>query len=143
MNLKGQVDNQIDSGRFVVHADAGTILVLSSATLNLEVKLGQPIFNKVNWYARAGFGGSAIFYGNAGFGGLAGVTMFTGQGNHHFEASAGAFVGNETGAGLGNQGLFALPLLDVGYRFQKPQKSFVFRAKLGVLGLGIGLGYAF
>lgn len=138
-----QVADEISTAKHVVHADAGTNIFLSSATLNAEVKFGSSKYNKINWYARGGIGGAAVFYGNTGFGALAGVTMLTGRGNHHFEASGGGFLGLNNVSGQSGLGFFALPLLDVGYRFQKPQKGFVFRAKVGILGIGIGLGYSF
>jgi hypothetical protein len=36
-----------------------------------------------------------------------------------------------------------LPLIDVGYRYQKPDRGFIFKAKIGILGVGFGVGYAF
>jgi hypothetical protein len=36
-----------------------------------------------------------------------------------------------------------LPLIDVGYRYQKPDRGLIFKAKIGILGVGFGVGYAF
>ena len=69
--------------------------------------------------------------------------MITGKANHHFEFSAGAFFGYESATPNVHAELFVLPLLDLGYRYQKPGKGFMFRAKAGILSIGIGLGYAF
>lgn len=126
----------------VIYVEVGTYLLISGASINYDFHLKSLKEGKINLYGRGGLGGTAVFYGPAGLGGLGGVTMLTGKKNHHFEASLGAFVGNDNGQGYGD-GLFVLPLLDLGYRFQKPQKGFVFRAKAGILGVGIGLGYSF
>lgn len=139
---QNQVDTTTNMSKYNLYADVGTIAVLNSTSLNFEFNFATSKSKKINWYGRIGGGGAAVFYGPVGFGGFGGVTMLTGRKNHHFEASGGAFLGTDTGAGYGD-GFFALPFLDLGYRFQKPKKSFIFRAKAGVLGVGIGLGYAF
>ena len=36
-----------------------------------------------------------------------------------------------------------LPLIDLGYRFQKPEGRLVFLGKVGILGVGIRIGYTF
>jgi hypothetical protein len=38
---------------------------------------------------------------------------------------------------------YYLPILDLGYRYQKQDGGFLFKAKVGILGIGFGLGYAF
>ena len=111
---------------------------VSSVSVNLEAHLTSSTSGKIHWYGRAGIGGSAIFFGSQGLGGLGALTMLTGNDKHHLEVSGGVFFGNDN-----YDGGFALPLLDLGYRFQKPGKGFVFRAKAGILGVGIGLGHAF
>ena len=107
------------------------------AFVNYERSIYQG--KKVSWYGRMGFGFGGILMASGGFGGLGAVTMLTGKKNSHFELNAGIFSGKD----IGNSNSFALPLLDVGYRYQKPDGGFVFKAKLGILGVGIGLGYAF
>lgn len=141
---QSEKDTDKDRGmsKFTLHVEVGTNIAVSSTSLNFEGLIGSSPSGKVHWYGRAGLGGSAIFYGPAGWGGLGGLTMLTGKGKHHFEAGVGVFVGNDTGFGMGD-GVFALPLVDLGYRYQKPGSSFIFRAKAGVLCVGIGLGYAF
>lgn len=137
-----QINEGSGMSKLNIYLELGTVVVVSSASVNLEAHLGSSTSGKVHWYGRAGFGGSAVFYGPVGLGGLGALTMLTGIDKHHFEVSGGIFLGNDNGAGMGN-GFFALPLLDLGYRFQKPGKSFIFRAKAGILGVGVGLGYAF
>ena len=139
-----RAQTNVDSGmsKLNTYLELGTVLVVSSASVNLEAHLGSSTSGKNHWYGRAGFGGSAVFYGPVGIGGLGALTMLTGKNKHHFEVSGGIFLGNDNGSGMGD-GIFALPLLDLGYRYQKPGKGFIFRAKAGILGVGVGLGYAF
>nr|WP_319397662.1 hypothetical protein [uncultured Carboxylicivirga sp.] len=118
------------------YVDAGGHFA-GQASINLErlFYTGE----KTAWYARAGLGGAGIIMANGGLGGLGAVTMLTGRGNKHFEMNCGAFIGKESD----DNDIFVFPLIDLGYRYQKPEGGFIFRAKLGFLGLGIGLGYAF
>jgi hypothetical protein len=140
--VSAQINEDSGMSKYNLYLELGTVLVISSASVNLEAHLYSSTSGKVQWYARAGFGGSAVFYGPVGLGGLGAVTMLTGRDKHHFEVSGGVFLGSDNGFGMVD-GFFALPLLDLGYRFQKPGNSFLFRAKAGILGVGIGLGYAF
>ena len=73
-------------------------------------------------------------------GGQLTVSLWTGQGNHHFEAKAGIVAGRFQGDFFYTN---ALPVLTVGYRFQKPGEPFFFRADLGVGGIGLGVGTTF
>ncbi len=107
------------------------------AFVNYERSIYQG--KKVSWYGRMGFGFGGILMASGGFGGLGAVTMLTGKKNSHFELNAGIFSGKD----IDDSNSFAYPLLDVGYRYQKPDGGFIFKAKLGILGVGIGLGYAF
>jgi len=140
--MLAQIKSAPDMSEFNLYLELGTNIIVSSASINVEKHFNTSASGKVHWYGRAGIGGAAVFYGPAGLGGLGGVTMLTGRKKHHLELSGGVFLGTDRGAGMGD-GLFALPLFDVGYRFQKPDKSFIFRVKAGTLGAGLGLGYAF
>lgn len=91
---------------------------------------------KVSWYGRVGCGYGQIFFTNGGAGGLGAITMLTGKKNDHFELNAGAFIGD-------GDGTFIFPLLNAGYRHQEPNGGLIFRANVGIISLGISLGYAF
>ena len=65
--------------------------------------------------------------------------MLTGKKNFHFELNAGVFSGKSSD----DSNSITYPLLDLGWRYQKPDGGFIFKAKVGILGIGIGLGYAF
>ena len=107
------------------------------AFVNYERSLYQG--KKVSWFGRAGFGYGGLLLADGGYGGLGAVTMLTGKKNSHFELNAGVFSGKE----IDGSNSVTFPLLDVGYRYQKPDGGFIFKAKVGILGVGIGLGYAF
>ncbi len=110
------------------------------ANINVEMRLHSG--NKVTWYGKVGggfgFGGLAGIGG--GPGGLAAITMLTGKSNNHFELNGGVFIGNDKHY---NVMFYYLPILDLGYRYQKQDGGFLFKAKVGILGIGFGLGYAF
>jgi hypothetical protein len=138
---------------FCMHTDAQNTESITFSKNNLYVDVGghfgaQVSLNyecqfysgkKVTWYGRGGLGAAGIIMATGGLGGLGAVTMVTGKGNRHFELNGGAFVGYDTDL---NQ-MFLFPLLDFGYRYQKPEGGFIFKSKLGILGIGIGIGYAF
>ncbi len=70
-----------------------------------------------------------------------GLSMLTGKNNHHFEMGAGAFIGLwEIGYGAT---LGAFPLINLGYRFQKPEGGLIWKVKAGTTGIGAGVGWAF
>jgi hypothetical protein len=116
-----------------LYVDAG-FLIGAQASINFEKRISSG--EKVTWYGRAGIGYAGVIMVGGGPGGLAAITMLTGKGKNHFEANGGIFY-------VYSDDLSVLPLIDVGYRFQKPQGGFIFKAKAGFLGIGIGLGYAF
>ena len=119
-----------------IYFDTGLIPGIH-AFVNYERSIYQG--EKVSWFGRAGLGFGGLLMVGGGFGGLGAVTMLTGKKNSHFELNAGIFSGKD----IDDSNSFAFPLLDVGYRYQKPNGGFIFKAKLGILGVGIGLGYAF
>jgi hypothetical protein len=82
-----------------------------------------------------GYGGF-LFVGD-GFGALGTVTLFTGNKNLNFELNTSLFSGKEDADAI------TLPLIDVEYRYQKPDGGYIFKAKIGILGVGFGVGYAF
>lgn len=95
--------------------------------------------NKVTLYGKAGGGFGGVLLLTGGPGGLAAITMLTGKNNNHFELNGGAFIGYDNYY----NDMFYLPILDLGYRYQKPEGGFLFKAKVGISGFGFGLGYAF
>jgi hypothetical protein len=134
--LKAQITEDVKLSKVNLYADAG-LHIAAQASINLEGQIYSG--KKTTWYGRAGVGTAGVIFGSSGPGGLAAITMLTGKGNNHFEMNGGAFIGK----GTYYRDVFVFPLLDLGYRYQKPAGGFIFRAKAGFLGIGIGLGYAF
>ncbi len=132
--LNAQSNEDIVLSKHNVYLDTG-LGPLFQASMNYEFQIHNA--KTVTWYARLGAGGAGTVLGDGGPGGLAAITMLTGKKNSHFELNGGTFIGS------GSDGTFVYPLLDIGYRYQQPDGGFIFKAKLGILGIGIGLGYAF
>lgn len=131
---KSQNTAEVKSTTQAIYVDAGLIpIVAIHALVNYEKQLIKR--DKIQWLGRLGM--SVAANPDGGFGGLLGGTMLTGKRNSHFETNVGLFVGSEVGD------VFAAPLIEIGYRYQKPTGGFLFKAKLGNLGLGFGIGYAF
>jgi hypothetical protein len=103
---------------------------------NVEVRLAST--EKLTLYGRVGAGYAGWLFETEGPGGLLGVNLITGKKNHHLDIHAGMFLGTEIPSSL-----IILPSFDLGYRYQKPEGGFLFKAKAGVLGVGFGFGYAF
>lgn len=88
---------------------------------------------KTFWFGRIGIGEAGALGNASGAGIIGAVTMLTGKSNNHFELNTGVFLIQDNG----------YLLLDIGYRFQKPEGGLIFKTHLGTLGAGIGLGFAF
>ena len=139
--LGAQSTDNHEISKFNLYGEFGTNIIVSSASINLEAHMLTSKSGKVNLYGRAGLGAATIFWGASGPGGLGALTLITGKEKHHFETSAGIFVGSEKE--YSGRTPFYVPLIDFGYRFQKPEGGFLYRAKVGTLGIGFGFGYAF
>jgi hypothetical protein len=144
--VKSQENESAELSKNSVNFEFGTNFIVSSVSLNFEKYFASTKSGNTNFYGRAGLGGAAVYWGHVGWGGLAGVTMITNaKGIAHFEGNAGIFLGHEKAPPASEDPgtLFVVPILDIGFRYQKPGDSFIFRAKVGTFGIGIGLGYAF
>ena len=119
--------------------------LFSQGVMNYE----RQIFSgkTVSWYGRlgGGYGAWVVWGGDFGWGGLGAITMLTGKKNNHFELNAGGFLGTDGEGFLGivDGEAFIFPIFNVGYRYQKPEGGFIFRANAGIISLGLSFGYAF
>ena len=119
--------------------------LFSQGVMNYE----RQIFSgkTVSWYGRlgGGYGAWVEWGGDFGWGGLGAITMLTGKKNNHFELNAGGFLGTDGEGFLGivDGEAFIFPIFNVGYRYQKPEGGFIFRANAGITSLGLSFGYAF
>ncbi len=120
-----------------IYADFGGGFSRGLATINIEGRIFSG--NKLTWYVRTGIGGGGIDE-TEGPGVLGAVTMLTDKGNNHFEINGGTFIGKNSDV---PDELFFMPIADIGYRYQKPDDGFIFKASAGFLGIRFGLGYAF
>lgn len=128
----------------VTYAEVGVVGLfgfLAGLNVSYEHRLYSNAENNLHIYGRGGVAASGVLFGSGGFGGLVGGSLLTGPNNHHFEADLGLIVGKNDGSG-GND-VFFQPMLEAGYRYQRPQGGFLFKAKGGITGFGIALGYAF
>jgi len=110
----------------------------AEATLNLEKRIYAG--DKIACYGRIGGGFAGVVFGPGGMAGCGAISMLTGKKNNHFELDGGVMIGQDADY----QDLFIFPILDVAYRYQKPEGGLLLKAKAGVLGVfGFAVGYAF
>lgn len=126
----------LELSNYNAYAEAG-FHYLGQGSINIERKFKTT--DKLTWYARLGYAVAGEAFGDEAQGMLAAVTMLTGEGNNHLEVNGGFFIGKDTY----DKSTITYPVLDLGYRYQKPGSSFIFKAKAGWLGVGIALGYGF
>ena len=77
--------------------------------------------------------------------------MLKGKSNNHFEMNAGAFIGKKSEDNIIHYGnykassAFISPIFNLGYRYQKQEGGFIFRANAGIIApsFGLSFGYAF
>ena len=147
---QNEPDTKIDLTKNNIYAEAH-VGIISQLVMNYERQIYSG--KKVSWYGRVGAGYGLFvhdaFYIDDGWGGLGTITMLTGKYNNHFEMNAGAFIGNKGEGIIINDGgykvssAFISPILNFGYRYQKPDGGFIFRVNAGIISLGLSFGYAF
>jgi hypothetical protein len=124
-----------------LYIDGGTFGIGYSTFFNIEKYISSSKSEKIHLFFRGSYG-DVRFLGSGSGGGSffkntqtigASITMITGRGNHHFDSSTGLFYRDES----------ILPLLDLGYRYQKLNGGIILKGKIGILGLGFGMGYSF
>ncbi|MEM6345673.1 MAG: hypothetical protein AAF927_17405 [Bacteroidota bacterium] len=95
--------------------------------------------------------------GAANWDGLLGIPLgcvaLLGRNQHHLEGSLGAFIGIVEATGslfsesrphsIYGLNIFAWPLCELGYRYQRPEGGLMFRFKVGTVGIGSGVGWVF
>ena len=137
---QNEPNTKIDLPKNNIYAEAH-VGIFYQIVMNYEMQIHSG--EKVCWYGRLGGGHGGMIYaldGDYGWGGLGAITMLKGKKNNHFELNAGFFLGRVKY--LVNP-LFISPIFNVGYRYQKPDGGFIFRANAGIISLGLSFGYAF
>ena len=147
---QNEPNTKIDLPKNNVYAEAHFGLFIQGV-MNYEKQIYSG--EKISLYGRlgGGYGGILVWMGDFGWGGLGAITMLTGKKNNHFELNGGCFLGiakghwdySTNGGPLEFYYAFPVPIFNVGYRFQKPEGGFIFRANAGLISLGLSFGYAF
>ena len=137
---QNEPNTKIDLPKNNVYAEAHFGLFIQGV-MNYEKQIYSG--EKISLYGRLGGGYGGIFEweGDFGWGGSGAITMLTGKKNNHFELNAGGFLGIEAYTDM--EEAFIFPIFNVGYRYQKPEGGFIFRANAGIISLGLSFGYAF
>lgn len=138
---EAQYSRTKQSSRVTVYGDFSFFYAAGQASINIEgliLHKHKTYKNKTLLYGRIGYGTAIVMELGDGPGIIGGLTFLKGNRNNHFEINAAGFL-----AKPGSFEISVLPILDFGYRYQKPSGGFLFRAKAGIWGAGIGLGYAF
>jgi len=145
----------VSHSRIVVTLEGGTALFSKGGiSYNVEILLFEIKKDHFQLYVRGGYLDGYFFKSICDSGELngyhAGLTIVQGAGNHNLEMNFGMHRATERKTE--SQGFFRcfgseqkkiLPLFSAGYRYQRPGGGWVFSAKIGLMGLGVGVGYAF
>lgn len=121
---------------------SGSGALFRSLLMNVEFYLGSKQLKKhiVNHYLRLN-SGTAMWLGNDGGPAIgAAYTGLFGKGVRHLEISAGANIAATPCACFSP---LLVPILDVGYRYQKPEGGLMYRIYVANLGIGFGVGASF
>lgn len=150
--LQGQgVDvPRLNKHKHRIYAEFSTYLFVSTMAVNYEPTLFESTSRHFRLNGRLGLGlGYAIgFDGDHGISGaLGGLTVDFGRRNDHFVLSSGIMVGsnfNEIGEiSAGFDRIGTAPLLEIGWRYEKPEGGIIYKIAGGSLGLSVGIGYSF
>ena len=128
-------------GKLNMYVDGGTFIVINSVFFNVETHLTSSKSNKLHLYFRGSYGDVTLFSGGSGTSSfqrntqtlVSSLTILTGKGSHHFDSSTGLLYRDRS----------ILPFLDLGYRYQKIDGGIILKGKIGLFGLGLGIGYSF
>lgn len=116
-------------------------VVSDHKSINYERILLRSSSNRIHLFGRVGTGKFSVQDEPDGWGGLASLTLLTGKGNHHIEFAGGVVIDFIKHSEENPK--FTLPLVDIGYRYQKPNGFMILRTKVGLLGIGFGFGFTF
>ncbi len=118
-----------------VTLNLSSVVLISTVGVQYEHSWHRP---RSHWGINTGLSYVMNFWDPAWVGWTASGVFWTGQRNHHFEAKAGLAALFPTNPYWS----FAVyPLIQVGYRFQRPKKPWFFTAGIGTSGLNLGTGY--
>lgn len=126
----------------------GSSLLLIATPVNISF---EKLYLRNNIYLGYTYGPTILFltkslYDSHGLGGHLAFTLLTGKRNRHFEGKLGfsytPFV-LYSAYGEDRFDIPFIPVVSLGYRFQKPDGKTFYRFALSTGGFGFGLGYVF
>lgn len=128
-----------------VYVELGSSTIATSLVVNYEPRFFKSKNNRFQLNGRMGLGVGLNHEGDytAIHGGLGGLTMLFGMGRNRFAASGGWIVGWESMDFGGDARSKSLPLIEMGWRYENPEKNFMTKASIGSLGLSLGVGFTF
>ncbi len=140
---KTKTDFPIALSKYTGGLDISCVLFGIGSSANFEGLLFRNQTGTKTFYARMGVGYYMI--GDVGGGLTEGIQIpislvyLSGKKNHHFEAD----LGIRTIFPKENYHLLGYPILNIGYRYQRPGHGVLFKTLVGTDGLTLGVGYAF
>ncbi|MDW3197131.1 MAG: hypothetical protein R8G66_32435 [Cytophagales bacterium] len=150
MMVHAQDQEVLPRSKHRVSAELGSYLFVNSLTLNYEPTLFESDAQNFRINGRMGLGLGFVlgFDGNHGISGvLGGVTLDFGKRNNHFLLSTGMILSDNFNEiddiSVQFDRLGTAPLMEMGWRFEKPTGGVTYKIAGGTLGLSVGIGYAF
>lgn len=147
VNSKQRIEVQQFSKKNTFSVDGGLLYLGLIASISSSINYER--YFDDNFFIRTGFGHYMILGQDTGYGGPQiplTINFITGKRNSHFEADLGGrIIFDIKGDGLdySSKPYVIYPILNLGYRYQKPTGGFIFKALVGLDGLTLGAGYSF
>lgn len=150
MMVQAQDQEVISRAKHRISAEFGSYLFVNSVTLNYEPTLFESEARNFKINGRVGLGLGLVlgFDGGHGVTGvLGGVTLDFGKRNNHFLLSTGMILSDNFNElhdiSVRFDRLGTTPLMEIGWRYEKPNGGITYKIAGGTLGLSLGIGYAF
>lgn len=129
-----------------LNVNVGTSIFYNSASLNIESKTFlNSVKHKLKLSAGFGLWQFSLFDSNDGFYLNTKLVYLLGSKSHHFEVDLGANYQFDIKQNESNYSfLSTAPNVFIGYRYQRPNKRFMFKTGLGMIDFfQFGFGYSF
>lgn len=130
-------------GKNIFYLDIGTSIAYLSATGYYERILVQNVWNtKISPFIKIGYGGYVLIDGSGQYL-LSNLGFLTGTKKHHMEISVGPIYYKKKSFSTTNIDELITISGSLGWRFQKPGGSVIFRTGVGLpMGLYLGIGFS-
>jgi len=136
------LEENIPLKKNIIYVDATSPLV-ATLSINYERHLKSINSEKIHFKLKAGYGGISVFLNGQGSGGFLALSALLGGPEHFIEISGGNFIGSfREFDGRGTYETSVLPLVNIGYRYQHPER-YMLRLYIGTVSLGASMGLAF